>query len=131
MTTVIHKMDFSRLGRAEEAVKRELPPLMADVIRTEVSPYVQFVTAALNSSAYVNEAAIRQGKIKWGGTTNSDSGKSTTAYASAQFSRYPNKTRTHHPKATMEWTKKAQAERGRAWKEIAQAQARAIARRTT
>ena len=128
MGLVLRKADFSRLERADKAIQSELPPFMADVIRTETSPYVPFLTGSLNSSAYVNEGAIRQGMIIWGGTTNSDRGASTSAYASAQHDGYPNKTKTHHPNATMEWTKTAQNARGMAWQTIAQRQAKAIAK---
>lgn len=131
MGVVVRKMDFSKLRRADEAIKAELPPFMADVIRTETSPYVPFLTGALNSSAYANEAAIRAGMIKWGGTYNSDARVSTSAYASAQHDGYPNKTRSFHPDATVEWTKAAERARGNAWRTIAEHQARVIAGRCT
>lgn len=126
----LKKCDLSRMVRISKAVKDELVPIMADVVRTDTDPYVPDVTGSLAGSAYANEADIREGRIVYGRTLNSESGTPVSNYASAQHDGLPNKTKQAHPKATMEWTEASKAANESRWQRIADAQAKAIARRT-
>lgn len=126
----VKKADFSRIGRIGAAVERELTPFMADVVRTDTDPYVPFLTGALATSAYVNEADLQEGRIVYGGSVTSESGEPVNNYAQAQYNGLPNKTKDGHPQATCEWDKASIAANGERWRQIAEKQAEAIARRT-
>lgn len=126
----VKKADFSRLKRVAGAMQDELLPFMADVIRTDTDPYVPARTLSLAGSAFVNEADLREGRIVYGNTLNSESGEPVNNYAQAQYEGLPNKRRDMHPQATCRWDEASIAANGGAWRAIAEKQADAIARRT-
>lgn len=126
----VKKADFSRLARVGAAIERDLTAFMADVVRTDTDPYVPDATNSLAGSAFAHEADLREGRIVYGDAVNNVSGEPVNNYAQAQYRGLPNKSRDRHPQATAEWDKASIAANGERWREIAERQAEAIARRT-
>lgn len=127
----IKQADFSRLGRVNSALERELVPFVADVVRQDTDPYVPARTLSLAGSAFANEADLQEGRIVYGNTHNSDTGEPVNNYAEAQYTHHDNKRRDIHPNATAEWDKASTAANKPRWDQIAAREAETIARRTT
>lgn len=103
-TVDIKKMDFSRMSRCKKAIEEGLPRELAPIIRMDTDPYVPDRTNSLAGSAFVNEAALQEGKIVYGNTANNATGKPVNNYARRQHDGLPNKSTARHPKATAHWT---------------------------
>ena len=116
--SVTATMDFSPLARAKAAIESQLPKELAPVIRMDIDPHVPKLSHSLADSAFVNEAALEEGKIVWGNMANYVTGKPVNNYAQRQY---------YEHKSKGQWDLKAYAANKERWHRGAQQLAMKIA----
>lgn len=93
-----------------DRVKRLAVKAVTEAARMDTLPYVPWVTGDLARTADI-ESKPELGKLVYGNLG--------VPYARAQYYGLPNKTKTFHPRATVQWFEAAKAIKARAWKRIA------------
>lgn len=111
----VRAVDVSGIKRRADSRHPRVLAAVTEAVRMDTLPYVPWVTGALAGTANVESKPTR-GLLVYG--------SSSVPYARAQYYTMPNKTRTAHPQATMQWFEASAATHKRSWRAVAGAEYR-------
>jgi hypothetical protein len=105
----VRSVDVGPADRKAAGLARRVRAVVTIAAREDTRPYVPYLTGDLDRSVMASRP--EDGKLIW-----------DTSYARAQYYGLPNKTKSPHTRATMQWFEHSKAVNQRRWERAAKAE---------